>query len=74
VASPLSKSKSITSKSSPLEALVLRGMAIRGLEGKCYELMTGLRLQPREDADSRRVWEELLRETEWALPDRDPPE
>jgi hypothetical protein len=60
-----------------LEALVLHRVARIFLENGCYDLFTGGRLGLRATADpvvSRRLFEDLLQETEWALTDRDPPE
>jgi hypothetical protein len=52
-----------------------------GLDGEGYQLLTGLRLVPGADADrtdadhalARKLFEEVLQETEWALTHSDPP-
>ena len=60
-----------------LEAIVLHRVARMSLDHNGYQLMTGLELQRRTDSDpaiANRLWEEVLRETEWAVTDGDPPE
>lgn len=60
-----------------LEALVMHWMARHALAGDVYHTAFGVRLEPRTDADreaTRAIWEEVLRDTEWAMTDGEPPD
>jgi hypothetical protein len=59
------------------EALLMRNIARAGLEGHLYGMTSGARLEPRADADheaARRIWEEVLQDTEWAATGGEPPD